>query len=142
MLTYDARLDLATGDLPLVSSFVSGPDLTVQRAKIRLQTFLGEWILDQAVGLPFVAWRESKPPDVGSIAGVVLAELAATPGIRRVESTEATFDPDDRIVRIIGTAAIEDIDEVDEVTRQFVVSIGGNATPAVVAFYSSGSVAR
>ena len=142
MPVYDAHLDPVTGDLPLVSSFVTGPELTVQRAKIRLQTFLGEWILDQTKGLPYVAWRHEKPPDLGAISGVVIAELAQCPGVIRVDAIDSGFDPIDRVVRLDGVAMIKDLDEVDEVARAFSVAIGGNRTPVVVAFYSSGAIAR
>lgn len=150
MSTFDAYIDPATGDLPEVSSFVVGPAFTAQRARVRLGThgrsrlgngtLDGEWILDRFVGLPFAEWREQKPPDLDAISAVVLAELATTPGVVRVESIAATFDPATRTVRVAGDVLIEGIDEVDQVSAAFVVAIGGNATPVISMFYASGAI--
>jgi hypothetical protein len=150
MSTFDAFIDPTTGDLPEVSAFVTGPDFTTQRARVRLGThgrsrlgngtIDGEWLLDRFVGLPFAEWREAKPPDLDAITAVVLAELSTTPGVVRVEQINATFDPATRTVRVFGDALIEGIDEVDQVSAAFVVALGGNTTPVITMFYASGAI--
>jgi hypothetical protein len=144
---FDAFIDPITGDLPAVSRFVTGPELTVQRARIRFGThgrsrligdkiLDGEWILDRFVGLPFAEWREQKPPDLAGQAAVVIAELQATPGVIRIAEIDTTFDLTTRAVAHTGIVIIEGEEAVDEVAVGFSVAVGGNTTPAVIAFYS------
>ena len=147
MASFDVRLDPVTNDLPEVSSFVTGPELTTQRAGVRLRTFgpsvegvSGEWILDQFVGLPFLDWRQQKPPDLANVTAVLTAEIASTPGVIRVESINTTFDPVTRTITAVGTAIIEGNEDVDELSVAFAVTIGRNTTPVLVTFYSSGAV--
>jgi len=140
MPLYDIALDPATGDLPTVSRFITGAELVVQRARIRLATFFGEWILDQFVGLPYLAWRAQKPPDLSGQAAVIIAELQATPGILRVSELSSSFNAETRTVTHAGTCVVQDGETVDGIAYAFVVSAGGNATPAVVGFYPSGMV--
>ncbi len=141
MGSFDVLIDPATGDLPPVTSFVTGAELVTQRARVRLATFLGDWVLDQTVGIDFVGIRQQKPPDLPAINAVILAELAGTPGVLRVESIDTTFDPVTRIIKTTGTAVVQDGDPVDQLAAAFVVVFGVNVTPVVVAFYSSGPIA-
>lgn len=142
-MTHDARIDPITGDMSIPTSLITGPELTAQRARVRLATFFGEWILDQFVGLPFLAWRQQKPPDVDAIGAVVLAELISTPGVIRVDSFEGAFNPLTRTVTFQGDVTIEIVDPADEATLAFRIELGGgNTTPAVIAFHpTSGRIA-
>lgn len=55
----DLALDETTHDLKFVNGdmvFYDGLDATAQRLKIKLWFFLGEWFLDQRVGIPY--WEQ------------------------------------------------------------------------------------
>lgn len=131
-MSFDVYLDPLTGDLPEVSSFVRDEELTVQRARVRLQTFYGEWILDQFVGIPYIVWREQKPPDVDAIVSVLRAEIAGTPGVIRVTAIEGSFDIATRKVTVSGEAVIEGPEQVDELSTAFAATFGANVTPIAV----------
>jgi len=140
---FDAEIDPLTGDMRIPTRLVTGPALTLQRVRVRFQTFFGEVLLNRFVGLPFIEWRQQKPPDLVAIGSVLLAELAGTPGVIRVTDFDTTFDNVTRLIRVIGVAVIEDIDPANETAVAFAVSIGaGNTTPAVISFHpTSGRIA-
>jgi hypothetical protein len=89
-----------------VGELITGDTLIVQRAKIRLRTFRGEWILDEAAGLPFVEWSGAKT----DVRGVVLAtkrEIEAIPGVKRAELSGA-LDATSRRTTIVGAVVFDD----------------------------------
>lgn len=99
---YDVGLD-ADGDLPVVCRHITDLDLVVQRVTRRLQTFLGEWIGDRRVGLPYFAWAAQKPPRVDSIGATVRREIESTPGVTRVAGWTGAFNTTTRTLTYSGT---------------------------------------
>ncbi len=89
-MSVDVLLDLVTGDLPTFNRFGDGIDVVRQRLQIRLGTFLGEWILDQSKGLPFLVWFQQKPPLTEAIGAFIRREIETTPGVLQI--TEFTSD--------------------------------------------------
>lgn len=92
----DVGLDPVTGDLPEVATLINGFDLIIQRVRRRLRTYLGEWLADRSVGLPFFAWIAQKPPDVDAIGASVRAAIETTPGVARVIDWQGAFDTSTR----------------------------------------------
>lgn len=76
LLTDDGRLELHTDLAPTVR----------QRLLIRLRTWLGEWFLDQNIGMPYLRDFLVKNPDFTVIRSVLRRAALATPGIERVVS--------------------------------------------------------
>lgn len=140
-LEFDVFLDPVTQDLPINPVHISGTDLVLQRVTLRLQRFLGEWILDTSVGLPYLAWVQQKPPDVIGITAVLRTEIATTPGVARVDDFTGVFAFQTRTLRFAG---IVRLDNEEAVTSEILVPIPavGNSTPAVVMFQRSGFIAR
>ena len=122
-MTVDIALT-ADGDLPARAALVTGPALTVQRAQIRLRTWLGEWILDRTVGLPFFDWLRASPAPVDTIAARLRLELADIPGVLRVETLQATLDRGEQSVSFTGRVLIAGLD--DEV--QIAGALGASPT--------------
>lgn len=140
-LTFDVGLDPLTFDLPVFPVHISGVDLIVQRMTIRLQRFLGEWILDTSVGLPYLEFIQTRPLDIPGITAVLLAEIATTPGVLRVDDFIGIFNIATQTLKFTGIVRLED-DEA--LTSEILVPIAavGNTTPAVVMFHRSASIAR
>lgn len=72
------------GDIVYPSQWITDPaELVAQKALIRLRTFLGEWILDRFVGVPWLAFRERKatPANLELIRATVVSEVAGIPGV-------------------------------------------------------------
>lgn len=128
-------VQLIDGDLPHYTRHVRGPSVTLQRLRIRLQTFLGEWLLDASAGLPYLEWIGQKPPRLNEIGAFVRREIETAPGVISVDGFSGTYDAATR--RISFTADIV-IEELDEVVTIEVLPTGttGNTSPAVV--FSSG----
>lgn len=72
-MPFDLRIDPETRDISLVSSYVTGFELTLQKATIRLLTYLREVLRNQFVGLNYFAWMAVKPPPLGTIESAVVA---------------------------------------------------------------------
>ena len=100
-ITYDVGLD-EDGDLQVHNYPVTGLALVLQRVRLRLLTFLGEWILDASKGLPFLRWIATKPPDAAVIGAVVRREIETTPGVLRVEEYTCTWIPAEQRIAIAG----------------------------------------
>ena len=142
-MAFDAEINTLTGDMRIPTNMITGPPLTLQRVRTRLGTFFGEHVLNRFVGLPFLEWRQQKPPDVAAIGAVVLATISSTPGVVRVTSFAGAFNNSTRVLQFAGDVVIEGLDPADETVFAFVSVVGtGNSTPAVISFHpTSGRIA-
>ena len=108
-MSIDIYIDPLTGDLPDTTRSVEGLDLVRQRIRVRLQRGLGEWFLDPAnVGLPLIAWRETRPTDPDAIAAGIAAEIQSTPGVLAVADFEGAHDHAARSVTVSGRVQYDD----------------------------------
>lgn len=85
-MAYDILLD-ETGDLPNFPQFANGTPITAQRIKMRLQTFLGEWILDAGVGMPYHEWSQMMGIDPDGVALFMRRDVQEIEEIDRSEFT-------------------------------------------------------
>ncbi len=140
-MPFDVALD-DDDDLPIRTRHISGTDLVLQRVRIRLRTFLGEWILDQFQGLDYLGFTQQKPPNVVEITNLVRREIETTPGVDRVENFDGQFVNTTTVnptIRITG-----DVILTGEESVAILAAIGltaGNSTPAVISFQRSGAIA-
>jgi len=105
-MAHDVQLD-NNGDIPIRTAYITGPDLVRQRIKIRLNTWRGEWFLDQRLGLPFLEWKQQKPPDVNVIRALIQREIRTTPGVVGVANLEVSLVQGR--IEITGRIAVEDV---------------------------------
>lgn len=110
---YDILLD-EDGDLPKITRHTRGWQAVAQRVRFRLSTFQGEWLLDTAVGLPYLRWRGQKIVNLGEIGAVIQAEVLATPGVIRLVSFEGQFFAEQQRVKFTMSLEVEDIQEGTE----------------------------
>lgn len=109
-LTTDGDLDLSTNDMQLVS----GDDAITQHLKIRFQFFLGEWFLDESVGIPY--WTEVfvKDPNLTAIRSFYRETILTTPGIASLaEPLDLDFDSSTRVLDVAFTAVKDDGETLD-----------------------------
>lgn len=85
------------GTLAFPMRIISGPDLVVQRVRLRLNTFQGEWLLDARQGIPWIEWI-SEPPGLAVIEAFLLRRIASTQGILRVEEFSVTQNDETLVV--------------------------------------------
>ena len=97
----EGDLELTDGQLTLTEETL---EATRQRVGIRLKTFLGEWYLDQNIGLPIWQRILVKAPNLGSIASLIRREILGTPGIASVQSVKTNLDRRTRELRVSFSA--------------------------------------
>jgi len=127
-MVHDVQLD-NNGDIPIRTAYITGPDLVRQRIKIRLNTWRGEWFLDQRLGLPFLEWKQQKPPDVNVIRALIQREIRTTPGVVGVANLEVSL--------VQGRIEITGRITVEDVTLDLSAEISGpqgNSQPVTVLF--------
>ena len=90
----DLKLD-TTGDLDVTEGDVTlleGEDATAQYIRTRLRTFLGEWFLDQRIGVPYFESILVKNADVRVIESILRRTINTTDGVDTVENLTFDFD--------------------------------------------------
>lgn len=117
----------AAGDFPLYPTLISGAPLIAQRIKRRLQRYLGEELLNRALGLPYFAWRSVKPPPVAEIAAFVRREIESVPGVVGINDYAVSYTTG-RLVTITGTVLTADDDEIGLTVVPITSDGSGNAS--------------
>lgn len=97
-------LDPATWDAEVPFRWLRGPDAVIQRLKIRCRLWLGEWFLDQRIGVPYRTQVLIKNPDRVLVSAVFREVFESTPGVLRVARLLA------RIERASRTLMIEELE--------------------------------
>lgn len=120
---YDIKLD-ENGDIPITAQRVLGEDLVIQRIEIRFRTFLGEYLLDTAQGLPYLEWTQTFPVPLDQIRDAFANEIATCPGVLSLDSITATFDETAQRVTIDAQATLE-ADSSLEISAQVGTSTDG-----------------
>lgn len=108
----DIKLDL-TGDLDVTNGEVTltdGTEAIAQDMTIRLKTFLGEWFLDQRIGLPYFQSILIKNPNLPVIQTIFRQAILETTGIVDISDFEFNFDTSVRQLSISFEAKTEDLD--------------------------------
>lgn len=122
MTINDLALDQTDGDL-LISGgalqTVDGDAHLSQFLKIRLLTFLGEWFLDQRIGVPYFRDVLVKNPNPTVLRGVFRDVVANTPGVVRIlafsvslESTTRQLSVAFEVLTDTGSIVADDFTEL------------------------------
>lgn len=103
------------GDLPRYTEHTSGNGEIVQKIAIRLQTFRGEWMLDDSAGMPYLEWIQRKTPPQVEVANKVRQEIKAVEAVESVTELSVDFERPIETLEVSATVRTEhgDID-VDE----------------------------
>lgn len=108
----DLKLD-SSGDLELINGNVSlteGVEVVVQNLRIRLKTFLGEWFLDQRVGLPYFQNILVKNPNLPVIQTILRKAILETEGMDSVTEFNFNFDTATRQLSVSFQGKTKDLD--------------------------------
>ena len=90
-LGADGDLVVADGDLQLTYEDDGTSAALAQEATIRLRLFLGEWFLNEGLGLPYFEVVFVKNPNPSQIRALVRAELLRIKGMASVEAAELFY---------------------------------------------------
>ncbi len=110
----DILLDTATHDIKLTTlngqkniTLSAGEAGVAQDWKVRMWTFLGEWFLDQRVGVPYFENVLVKNPDLTLIESVFREVALSTSGIETVTDITLDFDPTVRQLEVSIAGTLE-----------------------------------
>lgn len=95
-------IDRVTGDFATtadgtqIAQTLRTIDTIEQRIRTRLQTFRGEWYLDEGLGVPYFEEVMVKNPDVKRVRALLLTALLSVEGVKQVTQFEVAFIPGER----------------------------------------------
>lgn len=93
-LTHD--LEFTNGDVSLVQDV----DYYVEKLKVKLLFFRGEWYADGDEGIPFIEEIYVKNPDLSIIDDLFKTQILDTEGIAEITEYESRFDAKTRILNL------------------------------------------
>lgn len=111
----DLLLDRDTHDMVFVNGATpvtqDRRDVVAQRLKIKLMTFLGEWFLDQDIGVPYFQRIFAKQSSRASVDAIFQQQILTTEGVVQIleynsslESSTRTFSFTFRVLTEDGSA--------------------------------------
>lgn len=89
-LRLDANLDLDLTDDRL--ALIEDADAIAQKIGIRLRFFLGEWFLDERVGIPYYQQILVKNPNLVAVQSLFRRSINTTPGVEEITSFDLAVD--------------------------------------------------
>jgi len=92
----DHDMHLAGADI----AFTDEDNNLIQRLKIRLQFLLGEWFLDNTVGIPYTQEIFKAKMNLQDIYTIFRDEIKNTEGVEKIEELEVTSDPGARGLKV------------------------------------------
>ena len=103
-LDADGDLDFTDGELRLLT----GADAIRQHLQIRFRTFLGEWHLDQRIGVPYFEHVFVKNPNPVLLRSIFREVALGTPGVRVVARLDLDLD---RVTRALSVSMSGNLDD-------------------------------
>lgn len=122
----DLELDPATHDLVISDvthdlAILDAPDSIAQKLAIRLQFFLGDFFLDERIGIPYFSKVFVKAPSLVLIRALFRDAILTTPGVISIERFDMDFDIAQRTLTPSFSVKVEDQDAILDFSREFVL---------------------
>ena len=80
--------------------FIAGGDERAQHMQSRLRTFLAEWFLNTALGVPYFEQILRKNPNPIIVDSVIKREISESPGFVSLLEYESVLDPANRLLTV------------------------------------------
>ena len=124
-LPYTERaLTVATWDVTVPITLLYGADAIVQRIRVRLAFWLGEWFLDTLQGFPYIERVFVKNPKLPVINSLFRSAIAGVPGILSVQQCAVTgFNKVTRSATISFLAKLSDGSVITAVNEPFILAV-------------------
>ncbi len=123
----DLKLDPDSGDLVLTEGrleLVTGIDRIAQQARIRFQTFRGEWFADLDVGMPYYERILAvKPLRRSVVIAAVEQAVEGIPGVREVYDMSFDYDTATRAATVDWSAFVDDASGPHTFSERFIVTV-------------------
>lgn len=110
----DFRIN-SDGDLDLVGHqivLVEGDEAIRQQIQIRCKFFLGEFFLDQQVGIPYYRNILRKNPNLDVVRDIFRQAIRTTPQVARVSELDVSIDAPTRTLNVTFKAIIDTGEEL------------------------------
>jgi len=103
-LTASGDLAIENGDFVLID----GVDAIAQDCRVRLKFFLGEWFLDQRLGVPWFQKILGQKPRLNAVSQILQKAILTTPGIQTITDFVLDFEASTRKLSVSFTGESED----------------------------------
>ena len=115
----DLKLDTTTHDLDVTAgklTLLDGVDYVAQACEVRLKFFLGEWFLDQRLGVPWFQKILGQKPRLNAVSEILQSAALTTPGLDAITEWELDYTGASRSLSISfkGQAGDEPFDFTTE----------------------------
>jgi hypothetical protein len=109
---------------------LTGVDALMQRIWIRMRFWLGEWFLDERLGVPWVQRIFVKNADPRAIRSLLIKVVSSLPGVARVSNFDMTVDRRERSFTVSRmTVVLDDGTTVDaREGKPFIITTDPGAT--------------
>lgn len=104
-LDSDGDMALSSAGIPF---FIGSSDEVIQRLGVRFKFFLGEWYLDQLLGVPYYEHVLIKNPNLILVRSLWRQLILDTPGITGINRLTESYDRVARELRPVFEAVFED----------------------------------
>lgn len=123
----------STGDIDVSRGLQFTPDLAtyvVQRLDENLSFFLGEWFLDQRLGIPYFEAIIGQKPDFPLLDSLYRRAVQQTAGVASVSNLVISFEPARRAAGVRFACVLADGTTITEaiLRRNFILSYGNTPT--------------
>jgi len=99
----DLELQSGSDDLKITDgnlSLVDGTASIIQHLRIRLRFFLGEWFLDERIGIPYFERVLKKNPNRAVVIATIRKVIISTPGVTAITDFDLSIDTATRIGQV------------------------------------------
>ncbi len=104
-------IDNTTGDLAITDNkftFNSGVESIRQHLQIRLRIALGEWFLDETIGVPYFQDIFKKNPNYVNVTEAFKTTILETPGVVELLEFNYEYDNTDRLFSLTFKALTDE----------------------------------
>jgi hypothetical protein len=110
-------IQLVDNDLGIINNnivVIGGSNKIMQNIKTRLKTFLGEWFLDETIGLPYFQEIFVKGTSLSRIDTLFQQTILSTQGVIELRTYEGEYDNSNREYTVKWGVIVEGQDDVQE----------------------------
>lgn len=92
----------------------TGVDTLVDRLRMNLSTFQGEWFLDANLGIPYIQQVFKKPVNVGALYTIFSSAIRSTEGVKSLTKLEFDTDKSERKLSISFSVVADDNTQLED----------------------------
>lgn len=119
LLDTEGDLDLTSGGMKLSGD--NDAEYTRQRISNRIRFFLGEWFLDQRLGVPYFKDVFVKNPDLSFLRSLYRKIILSVPSLATLDTLELSLVKETRTLQVAWAGVLIDGTEIPRTLVPFVL---------------------